>query len=86
MFGYCSIALGVVMGAKVTLVVEDYSGDWVTLEFETEANKIVTQDENEMIDYLFGLVLGDSVEASDTSFILIIDYTDGSSFSRWKLL
>lgn len=66
------------MGAKVTILMEDYFGEWVTLELKTESNK--------MIDYLFGLVLGDGIEASDTSYIIIIDYNDGSSYSRWKLL
>lgn len=76
------------MGVKVTILTEYFgnSSDWVTLELETEYNKIVTQDENEMIDYLFGLVLGDGIEASDRSYIIIIDYTDGSSYYRWKLL
>lgn len=76
------------MGVKVTILTEYFgnSSDWVTLEFETESNKIVTQDENEMIDYLFGLVLGEGIEVSDRSYVIIIDYIDGSSFSRWKLL
>ncbi len=76
------------MAVKVTLLVEDDVGDWVTLELETEYNKIVSQDENQMMDYLFGRVLGDGIESFDTlcSYIIIIDYTDGSSFTRWKLL
>ena len=86
MFGCCLIALGVVMGVKVTIVVEDYAGDWVTLELESECMLVLSQDQNEMFDYLFGLVIGDGIEANDRSYIIIIDYTDGTSSTRWKLL
>ena len=75
---------------RVTIMIEDYipyvGGDWVMIEFETEYYKIVTQDENELIDYLFGLVLGDGIECTGRSYIILIDKTDGSSYTRWKLL
>ena len=71
----------------ITITTEFFpKSDWVTLEFKTEYNKIVTQDENEMIDYLFGLLLGDSIEVTDRSYIIIIDYTDGSTYSKWNLI
>ena len=71
---------------KITILHECEPSDWVTLEFQTEYNKIVTQDENDMIDYLFGLLLGDSIELTDRSYIIIIDYTDGSTYSKWNLI
>ena len=74
------------MGVKVTIMVEDFGCDWITLELETDVNKIVTQDQQDLFPYLFGLILGDGIEATDRPYIIIIDYPCGKSHTKFKLL
>ena len=72
------------MAVKVTIMIEDFRCDWITLELETKEK--VTQDEQDLFPYLFGLILGDGIEATDRPYIIIIDYPCGKTHTRYNLL